>query len=152
MFVRQMWPSYVSSACCLEFRCLLREPRHNTTQPHDFTKEFTRLSSFGPKRLRSPRTVFETEHSLLAIPIIIKSWQSVTMASTTSSPSSPSAPLEEDDTAADLPLTMAASVVLESLPKDAHSALQKAGELENKDGSVKDKGISSPRLASSTVV
>ena len=74
------------------------------------------------------------------------------MASATSTPSSPSAPLEEDDTAADLPLTMAASVVLESLPKDAHSALQKAGELENKDGSVKDKGISSPRLASSTVV
>lgn len=58
------------------------------------------------------------------------------------SPPSPSAPLEdEDDADADLPMTMAASVVLENLPRDAHSALQRAGELENKDGSVRDKGL-----------
>lgn len=63
------------------------------------------------------------------------------MASSTSSPATPSAPPEEEDpTAADLPMTLAASAILETLPKDAHSALRKAGELENKDGSVKDKG------------
>ncbi|EGP88461.1 unnamed protein product [Zymoseptoria tritici ST99CH_1A5] len=43
---------------------------------------------------------------------------------------SPDAPAEEDPGAADLPLTMAASVVLEHLPKDAHQALETAGELE----------------------
>jgi ubiquitin-like protein ATG12 len=37
---------------------------------------------------------------------------------------------EEDDAGADLPMTMAASVVLEHLPKDAHKALETAGELE----------------------
>lgn len=45
------------------------------------------------------------------------------------SPSPPEAQLDEDDTAADLPLTMAASVVLEQLPKDAHKALEIAGEI-----------------------
>lgn len=59
------------------------------------------------------------------------------------SPPSSSAPPEDpdDDTAADLPLTMAASVILDTLPRDAHAALARAGELENRDGSVKDKGF-----------
>lgn len=48
---------------------------------------------------------------------------------------SPDAPAEEDPGAADLPLTMAASVVLEHLPKDAHQALETAGELEQAKGS-----------------
>lgn len=43
---------------------------------------------------------------------------------------------EEDDGGADLPLTMAASVVLEHLPKDAHKALETAGELEQAKGSL----------------
>ncbi|KAK4636087.1 Ubiquitin-like protein ATG12 [Fulvia fulva] len=46
------------------------------------------------------------------------------------SSSSPDAPIEEEDGAADLPMTMAASVVLDQLPKDAHRALETAGELE----------------------
>ena len=33
-----------------------------------------------------------------------------------------------------MPLTMAASVVLDQLPKDAHQALQTAGELEMAKG------------------
>ncbi|OCK77564.1 APG12-domain-containing protein [Lepidopterella palustris CBS 459.81] len=42
----------------------------------------------------------------------------------------PPVPIPDDeDTAADLPLTMAASVVLTSLPRDAAKALQGAGEL-----------------------
>ncbi|WPG98608.1 ubiquitin-like autophagy protein Apg12 [Acrodontium crateriforme] len=45
-------------------------------------------------------------------------------------------PGNEENAAADLPLTMAASVVLEHLPKDAHKALETAGELDiAKDGS-----------------
>jgi hypothetical protein len=48
----------------------------------------------------------------------------------------PPAPISDDeDTAADLPLTMAASVVLTSLPRDAAKALEGAGELKQ------DKGI-----------
>ena len=64
------------------------------------------------------------------------------IGTSTPSPASITALMEEDedDAAADLPMTMAASVVLENLPKDAHSALQWAGELENKDGTLKDKG------------
>lgn len=44
---------------------------------------------------------------------------------------SPSPPDEEElpDEPAEMPLTMAASVVLEQLPKDAHAALEHAGEL-----------------------
>jgi len=34
-----------------------------------------------------------------------------------------------EDEPADMPLTMAASVVLDHLPRDAHSALEHAGEL-----------------------
>ncbi|KAK6397827.1 hypothetical protein LTR65_005075 [Meristemomyces frigidus] len=51
-------------------------------------------------------------------------------SSSTPSPTPPDAPVEEESNAADLPLTMAASVVLEHLPKDAHKALETAGELE----------------------
>lgn len=51
-------------------------------------------------------------------------------SSPTSSQSPQDAPMEEEeDNAADLPLTMAASVVLDHLPKDAHKALETAGEL-----------------------
>ena len=47
------------------------------------------------------------------------------------SASTPDGPTEvDDDDGADLPLTMAASVVLDHLPKDAHKALETAGELE----------------------
>ncbi|KAI6839589.1 hypothetical protein KC340_g12255 [Hortaea werneckii] len=52
------------------------------------------------------------------------------MTSTSSSASPPDAPVEPEDNAADMPLTMAASVVLEQLPKDATKALETAGELE----------------------
>lgn len=41
---------------------------------------------------------------------------------------------DDDDQAADLPLTMAASVVLTSLPRDAHEALEGAGELAQDKG------------------
>jgi len=46
---------------------------------------------------------------------------------------SPSPP-EVDENAADMPLTMAASVVLDQLPRDAHKALETAGELEQEKG------------------
>lgn len=53
------------------------------------------------------------------------------------SPTPPSPDVaEEDDGGADLPLTMAASVVLEHLPKDAHKALETAGELEQAKGTL----------------
>ncbi|TKA79596.1 Ubiquitin-like protein ATG12 [Friedmanniomyces simplex] len=52
------------------------------------------------------------------------------MASSSSTPSPPDTGLDADDNAADMPLTMAASVVLDHLPKDAHKALETAGELE----------------------
>ncbi|GAB7357542.1 hypothetical protein MBLNU459_g0059t1 [Dothideomycetes sp. NU459] len=41
----------------------------------------------------------------------------------------PDAPIEEDAHAGEMPLTMAASVVLDHLPRDAHQALEGAGEL-----------------------
>ena len=48
-----------------------------------------------------------------------------------STPTPPDGPIEvDDDNGADLPLTMAASVVLDHLPRDAHKALETAGELE----------------------
>ena len=62
------------------------------------------------------------------------------MASSTSTPSPPDAQAEDDDNAADLPMTMAASVILENLPKDAHAALETAGELKDTNGEVKKKG------------
>lgn len=37
-------------------------------------------------------------------------------------------------------MTMAASVILENLPKDAHAALETAGELKDVNGQVKGKG------------
>jgi ubiquitin-like protein ATG12 len=51
---------------------------------------------------------------------------------------SPKARLSDDETEeqAELPLTMAASVVLTSLPKDAHKALEGAGEPEVEKGKV----------------
>jgi len=52
------------------------------------------------------------------------------MASSSSTPTPLDGPLEEEDNAADLPLTMAASVILDHLPRDAHRALETAGELE----------------------
>ena len=48
------------------------------------------------------------------------------------------APIPDDEQAADVPLTMAASVVLTSLPKDAHEALEGAGELEQEKGASMD--------------
>ena len=56
------------------------------------------------------------------------------MASSSSSQTPPDAPVEEEENAADMPLTMAASVVLDQLPKDAHQALETAGELEQAKG------------------
>ena len=51
--------------------------------------------------------------------------------SSASTPTTPDGPTEvDDDNGADLPLTMAASVVLDHLPRDAHKALETAGELE----------------------
>lgn len=46
-------------------------------------------------------------------------------------PTPPDAPIEEEEDAhaGELPLTMAASVVLDHLPRDAHQALEGAGEL-----------------------
>jgi len=48
-----------------------------------------------------------------------------------SNQASPPTPPEEvlPNEPADMPLTMAASVVLDQLPKDAHGALEHAGEL-----------------------
>ena len=62
------------------------------------------------------------------------------MASSMSTPTPPNAPEEDEDNAADLPMTMAASVILEHLPKDAHAALETAGELKDASGEVKGKG------------
>jgi len=60
------------------------------------------------------------------------------MSSATPSPdasTATAAPIPDDDEqAADLPLTMAASVVLTSLPRDAHEALEGAGELPQDKG------------------
>ena len=63
------------------------------------------------------------------------------MASSMSTSTPPDAQVEDDDdNAADLPMTMAASVVLDQLPKDAHAALETAGELKDAKGEVKGKG------------
>jgi len=51
-----------------------------------------------------------------------------------SSPPDTGLDVDVDDNAADMPLTMAASVVLDHLPKDAHRALETAGELEQDKG------------------
>lgn len=56
------------------------------------------------------------------------------MASSSRSPSPPDAAEDAEDDVADMPLTMAASVVLDQLPKDAHKALETAGELEQDKG------------------
>ncbi|KAK3700924.1 Ubiquitin-like protein [Vermiconidia calcicola] len=60
------------------------------------------------------------------------------MASSTSSSTPPDAPAGEDENA-DLPMTMAASVILDHLPKDAHAALETAGELRDTNGDLKGK-------------
>jgi hypothetical protein len=44
--------------------------------------------------------------------------------------SAPPEPEQDPDVAAELPMTMAASVVLDHLPKDATRALETAGEVE----------------------
>ncbi len=53
-----------------------------------------------------------------------------------SSPSpGPEGPIPDDEVAAaDMPLTMSASVVLSSLPKDAHEALDNADDMQGKKG------------------
>jgi ubiquitin-like protein ATG12 len=61
------------------------------------------------------------------------------MASSASTPTPPDQMLEDDETA-DLPLTMAASVILDTLPKDAHAALETASEVRDANGEVKGKG------------
>jgi hypothetical protein len=65
------------------------------------------------------------------------------MASSASTPTPPDQFVEDDETA-DLPLTMAASVILDTLPKDAHAALETAGEVRDANGEVKGKGTSAP--------
>ncbi|KAK3051852.1 Ubiquitin-like protein [Extremus antarcticus] len=60
------------------------------------------------------------------------------MASSSSTPTPPDVPPEDEETA-DLPLTMAASVILDHLPRDAHAALETAGEVRGADGEVKGK-------------
>ena len=72
------------------------------------------------------------------------------MASSTSTPTPPDVPLEDEDNAADLPMTMAASVILEHLPKDAHAALETAGELKDANGEVKGKGTANLWLPTTT--
>lgn len=66
------------------------------------------------------------------------------MTSTPSSASPPDAPVEPEDNATDMPLTMAASVVLEQLPKDATKALETAGELEQAKGKTSTQGHRAP--------
>jgi hypothetical protein len=56
-------------------------------------------------------------------------------ASSPSTQTPPDAQLEDnEDKNTDMPLTMAASVVLDQLPKDAHKALENAGELDQPKG------------------
>lgn len=43
-------------------------------------------------------------------------------------------PIPDNEHEADLPLTMMASVVLNSLPRDAHAALASAGEFDKEKG------------------
>ncbi|KAL9087519.1 MAG: hypothetical protein Q9165_006630 [Trypethelium subeluteriae] len=52
-------------------------------------------------------------------------------------------PIPNDEQAADLPLTMAASVVLTSLPKDAHEALEGAGELDQEKVNIRFQPVGS---------
>jgi ubiquitin-like protein ATG12 len=52
-------------------------------------------------------------------------------------PTSPLLAIPDADDQADMPLTMAASVVLTSLPRDAHQALENAGDFEVEKGSWK---------------
>lgn len=68
------------------------------------------------------------------------------MASSSSTPTPLDGPLEEEDNAADLPLTMAASVILDHLPRDAHRALETAGELEQAKGTRSEIMLSSHML------
>jgi hypothetical protein len=49
-------------------------------------------------------------------------------------PTGDSDPIPDDEHGNDLPLTMSASVVLTALPRDAHTALRDAGELEQAKG------------------
>ncbi|KAI9835918.1 MAG: Ubiquitin-like protein [Sarea resinae] len=51
------------------------------------------------------------------------------------------APIPDDEHALDAPLTMAASVVLTSLPRDAHAALEDAGALEQKKVTVRFQAV-----------
>lgn len=73
------------------------------------------------------------------------------MTSTSSSASPPDAPVEPEDNATDMPLTMAASVVLEQLPKDATKALETAGELEQAKGKTNAQGYRASKDRSSTI-
>ncbi|KXL47470.1 MAG: hypothetical protein FE78DRAFT_144002 [Acidomyces sp. 'richmondensis'] len=52
------------------------------------------------------------------------------MPTSNQSPASPDAQIEGEEQDANMPMTMAASVILEQLPKDAHKALETAGDLE----------------------
>ena len=63
------------------------------------------------------------------------------------------APIPDDDHEADLPLTMTASVVLTSLPRDAHAALAAAGNFEKEKGqySIIPGCLSPFQLCSSTL-
>jgi len=56
------------------------------------------------------------------------------MSSSNQSPASPDPQIEGEKESANMPMTMAASVVLEQLPKDAHKALETAGDLEKEKG------------------
>ncbi|KAI9657857.1 MAG: Ubiquitin-like protein [Alyxoria varia] len=58
------------------------------------------------------------------------------------SPDTGGAPIPEDgDQEADMPLTMAASMILTSLPKNAHEALEGAGELPQAKVNVRFKPV-----------
>lgn len=63
-----------------------------------------------------------------------------------SAPTPPDLPAEEadEDTAAELPLTMAASQILTHLPAPTQTALESAGELLDTQGKVRAKGTSLP--------
>ncbi|KAI9673037.1 MAG: Ubiquitin-like protein [Caeruleum heppii] len=66
------------------------------------------------------------------------------MATPTSPGESPTTvPIPDEDHAADLPLTMSASVVLSSLPRDAHAALEQATSTSPKKVTVRFKAVGS---------
>lgn len=67
------------------------------------------------------------------------------MASPPSTPSPSDAPDEDEANAVDMPMTMAASVMLENLPKNTHDALETAGELCDANGKPKKGEISLQR-------